>query len=78
MPKYKANLNLTIGEGPKENHQVVKKGDVFECTEAYADEHLEDHHAEEVEDDAPVTAHVKKAARKEAKAAKKNSKKAKA
>jgi hypothetical protein len=69
--KYVAKTNLFIGEGPREDHHHVKKGEVFEASEDWADEHLDEHHAEEAEDDAPVTKTVKAQARRETKAKKK-------
>ena len=76
MGKYKALKNLTVGDGSQKDdkgkhvHREVKKGEVFECDEAFAEEHLVDHgHAEE--SDEPVTAEVKLEAKKKAKLSKK-------
>lgn len=72
MGKFKAKTNLTIADGGKDSHRLVKKGEVFEVDEKYADEHLhEQGHVEEAEDHEPVTAEVKASARKLSKAEKK-------
>lgn len=71
MPNYKAKKNLTIGEGAKEKHKSVKKGEVFSCSEEYADEHLHPHdHVEETSEPVTVAPQVLKV--KAAKAAKKD------
>jgi hypothetical protein len=71
MGKFKALRNLTIGDGSQKDekgkhiHRSVQKGEVFECDDSYAEEHL--HPFDHVEEtDEPVTAQVKAAAKKEA------------
>lgn len=64
MAKLKALRNLTLSDG--EGHREVKKGEVFECSDSYAEEHLHhDGYVEEAEAGEEVTADVKAKAVKE-------------
>lgn len=47
MPKFKAARNLSIKDGAKKIEHV-KKGESFECSQEYHDDHLAPHgHVEE-------------------------------
>lgn len=73
MGKYVAKVNLTLGV-KGEPHKHVKKGDVFECDDAYAEEHFEDHHVDEAEEGQVVTIKAKKLSKLQKKAADKKAK----
>lgn len=68
MPKFKAAKNFVIGGKDKDAHKSVKKGEHFECSQEYHDDHLAPHglveaHAKK-EDDKEESKHDKKSEKK--------------
>jgi len=77
MAEYRAKRNLHIGEGTKDEHKIVKQGQVFECSTEYAEKHLVPHDLVEhpdAHDEREALAAEKEAAEHEEKAKEKRAK----